>query len=123
MEYIVKTIAHEGKCFDFSFEFDPSNEALTLFLLDDFPEFTAFYLSAIDKVLRGESKKEELTGNSSSVEFGPENTKIENLLPPDENESATCVVNTKELRQVMDEWLARRKEFREKQNAQKEGNK
>ena len=117
MEYIVRKIMHEGKCHGIAFEFNPPNEVLTLYLLDDFSEFTDFYLPAIDKVLRGESEKEELAGNSSYIEFGPVNTFLENLFPADDNVPETCTLDTKELRQVMDEWLEaerKRKEAAEK---------
>ena len=117
MKYAVNYFIYNGKPEHVLFDFVPPNETLTCFLVDDFSAFKTMYLDAIDKVLRGESGKEELTGNSSYIEFGPVNTFLENLFPADDNVPETCTLDTKELRQVMDEWLEaerKRKEAAEK---------
>ncbi len=121
MQYAINHIIREGKPEHILFDFIPPNGTLTCFLLSDFLSFRTAYLDAIDKVLRGESKKEELTGNDSYIAFGPETTFLENLFPLNDDVPETCTLDTKELRQVMDEWLERHAQFEaEKEQLERE---
>ena len=121
MDYVVNEIFHDGEAIEIIFDFVPPNGTLTCFLVSDFLNFQDCCLLAIDKVLQGESEKEEVTGNDTYVEFGPETTFLENMFPPDENVPETCTVDTKELRQVMDEWIARHAQFETEKEQRKRG--
>jgi hypothetical protein len=79
--------------------------------LDDFTALSKDYLEMFDRVLSGTSKRESACGNCCSFVADKDKTTIEFLYPEDEGEPETCTVNTQELRNLMDDWLAKRKEF------------
>ncbi len=107
MKYTVRPFVNEGKTEDVLFDFIPPNNVLSCFLVADLGFFPETYMTAIDAVLDGKSKKEELSGNDTTVVFRPEKTTIESLWTEKQGAPAPCVVNTLELRQVMVEWLSR----------------
>ncbi|MBO7499901.1 MAG: hypothetical protein J6T45_00930 [Fibrobacterales bacterium] len=106
MKYAVRPFVNEGKTEEILFDFIPPNEVLSCFLVADFGFSPETYIAAINAVLDGKSEKEDLDGNDTNVVFGPEKTTIESLWTEEQGAPAPCVVNTRELRQVMDEWLS-----------------
>lgn len=106
MKYTVRPFVNEGKTEEILFDFIPPNEILSCFLVADLGFFPETYMAAIDAVLDGKSEKEDLDGNDTNVVFEPEKTTIESLWTEEQGAPAPCVVNTRELRQVMDEWLS-----------------
>ena len=90
------------------------SEVLTSFLYSDVTPFEDWIKADFDKVISGESEYEEVNGNVCSAEIGPVTTKIyDNLIEDDEEYYASCCeVDTKELRQLIDEWCEKVREFK-----------
>lgn len=111
MKYRIKYIEHQGKLDDIVFVFEKKFRILSHFL-DDVDSFSKEYLEIFDNILSGRVEKDSATGNSCSFDADREKTLIEFLYPENE-ESESCVVNTRELRSLMEEWLQKRAEFLE----------
>lgn len=90
------------------------SEVLTSFLYSDVTPFEDWIKADFDRVISGESEYEEVNGNVCSAEIGPVTTKIyDNLIEDDEEYYASCCeVDTKELRQLIDEWCEKVREFK-----------
>ena len=85
-------------------------EILSTFLESDVSPFEEWIKSSFDKVLSGESEYEEVNGNVCCAEISPKTTKVYDNLVEDAIGN-WCEVDTKELRQLIDEWCDKQKEF------------
>lgn len=86
-------------------------EILATFLESDVSPFEEWIKSSFDKVLSGESEYEEVNGNVCCAEISSKTTKVYNNLAEDAIGN-WCEVDTKELRQLIDEWCDKIREFR-----------
>ena len=89
---------------------------LATFLESDVIPFEEWIKSDFDRVLSGQSDYWEINGNICHVEIKPDQTKVfDNLVESDEEYFSTCCeVDTKELRQLIDEWCDKVREFKSK---------
>ena len=89
-------------------------ETLNTFLCSDVRPFEEWIKSDFDKVLSGEIISKEISGNVCCAEINLKNTKIYNMLIEDDDEyyETCCEVDTKELRQLIDEWCDKVREFK-----------
>ena len=65
----------------------------------------------VDRVLSGESEYEEVNGNVCCSEISPKTTKVYDNLAEDAMGN-WCEVDTKELRQLIDEWCDKVRKFK-----------
>lgn len=86
-------------------------EILATFLESDVSPFEEWIKSSFDKVLSGESEYEEVNGNVCCAEISSKTTKVYNNLAEDAIGN-WCEVDTKELRQLIEEWCDKVREFR-----------
>jgi hypothetical protein len=85
-------------------EFDERKyELLSTFLESDVQAFEEWIKIAFDKVLSGESEYQEINGNVCCTEINPITTKIYDNLA-DDAMGNWCEVDTRELRQIIEEW-------------------
>ena len=82
---------------------DDKFQLLNTFFFIEIGAFSEWVKELFDKVLSGESKYEELTGNACTAEISPKTTKIFDALA-DDGMGHWCEVDTKELRMLIDEW-------------------
>ena len=89
-------------------------ETLNTFLCSAVRPFEEWIKSDFDKVLSGEIISKEISGNVCCAEINFKNTKIYNMLIEDDDEyyETCCEVDTKELRQLIDEWCDKVREFK-----------
>ena len=89
-------------------------ETLNTFLCSDVRPFEVWIKSDFDKVLSGEIISKEISGIVCCAEINFKNTKIYNMLIEDDDEyyETCCEVDTKELRQLIDEWCDKVREFK-----------
>jgi len=89
-------------------------ETLNTFLCSDVRPFEEWIKSDFDKVLSGKIISKEISGNVCCAEINFKNTKIYNMLIEDDDEyyETCCEVDTKELRQLIDEWCDKVREFK-----------
>lgn len=77
--------------------------AVSLFLLDDVQGDGSVWLQRIDTVLEGKAASEELTGNTTTVTIGPEESRLfHNLML----EPTHCTISTRLLRKLIVEWVS-----------------
>ena len=86
-------------------------ETLNTFLCSDVRPFEEWIKSAFDRVLSGESEYEEVNGNVCCAEISPKTTKVYDNLAEDAMGN-WCEVDTKELRQLIDEWCDKVRKFK-----------
>ena len=86
-------------------------EILSTFLESDVSPFEEWIKSAFDRVLSGESEYEEVNGNVCCAEISPKTTKVYDNLAEDAM-GTWCEVDTKELRQLIDEWCDKVQKFK-----------
>lgn len=86
-------------------------EILSTFLESDVSPFEEWIKSSFDKVLSGESEYEEVNGNVCCAEISPKTTKVYDNLAEDAMGN-WCEVDTKELRQLIDEWCDKVRELK-----------
>ena len=86
-------------------------EILSTFLESYVSPFEEWIKSAFDRVLSGESEYEEVNGNVCCVEISPKTTKVYDNLAEDAMGN-WCEVDTKELRQLIDEWCDKVRKFK-----------
>ena len=86
-------------------------EILSTFLESDVSPFEEWIKSAFDRVLSGESEYEEVNGNVCCVEISHKTTKVYDNLAEDAMGN-WCEVDTKELRQLIDEWCDKVRKFK-----------
>lgn len=116
INYTVRYIKFNDKIDDLVFDFVGNNKLLTTFLSSDVTPFEDWIKADFDRVLSGESEYEEISGNVCCAEISPKTTKIYDNLMEDEEEyySTCCEVDTRELRQLIDEWCDKVREFKKK---------
>ena len=90
-----------------------NNQTLNMYLNSDVKPFEEFMKSAFDKVLSGEEDSMEVGGNICCALIHPDNTKIYDTLADSDEayEASCCEVNTKELRELIEEWCDKVREF------------
>ena len=86
-------------------------EILSTFLESDVSPFEEWIKSSFDKVLSGESEYEEVNGNVCCAVISTKTTKVYDNLVEDAIGN-WCEVDTKELRQLIDEWCDKVREFK-----------
>ena len=86
-------------------------QLLTTFMSSDVTPFEEWTKEAFDKVLSGESEYEEVNGNVCCAEISSKTTKVYDNLAEDAMGN-WCEVDTKELRQLIDEWCDKVREFK-----------
>ena len=86
-------------------------EILSTFLESDVSPFEEWIKSDFDRVISGESEYEEVNGNVCCAEISPKTTKIYDNLAEDAMGN-WCEVDTKELRQLIEEWCDKVREFK-----------
>lgn len=86
-------------------------EILSTFLESDVVPFEEWIKADFDKVLSGKSEYEEVNGNVCGIEIRQTTTKVFNNLAED-GRGNWCEVDTKELRQLIDEWCEKVREFK-----------
>lgn len=88
---------------------------LSIFFQSDVTPFEDWIKADFDKVLSGESEYEEVNGNVCCAEISPKTTKIYDNLAEDAMGN-WCEVDTMELRQLIDEWCDKVREFKKEHN-------
>lgn len=93
-----------------------NSETLNTFLNSDIRPFEEWIKSDMDKVLSGEKLSTEINGNVCHVVINAETTLIYDMLIENDDEyyASCCEVNTKELRELIDEWCDRVREFKKR---------
>ena len=86
-------------------------EILSTFLESDVTPFETWIKAAFDRVLSEKSRYEEVNGNACCAEISYNTTKIYDNLAADAM-GKWCEVDTKELRQLIDEWCDKVREFK-----------
>lgn len=86
-------------------------QLLTTFMSSDVTPFEDWIKADFDKVLSGESEYEEVNGNVCCAEISLSTTKVYDNLAEDAMGN-WCEVDTKELRQLIDEWCDKVREFK-----------
>ena len=88
-------------------------EILSTFLEDDVTPFEEWIKENFDMVIEGKESKREIAGNVCGVEITLQKTMIYDMLAED-GMGNWCEVDTKELRQLIDEWCDKVREFKRK---------
>lgn len=116
LNYKIKYIEFNGNVDDIVFDFGEGKDVLSMFLSSDVTPFEEWIKESFDDVLSGKIGTKTVDGNVCSAEISPTYTKIFDMLVEDEGEyySTCCEVNTKELRQVIDEWCDEVRKFKDK---------
>ena len=93
---------------------DQEYQQVAQFLMSDIQGADGTYVfEAIDKVLSGESEKEELNGNVCGVEIHKDITKIYDNLAED-GMGNWCQIETEELRELVEIWSEEVRKFNDK---------
>lgn len=111
-KYVIYEITKDKK--DISIICNCKNaETLNTFLYSDVRPFEAWIKSDLDKVLSGKIDSKEIRGNVCYVKINPKTTQIYDMLIEDDTEyhAVCCEVDTKELRQLIEEWCDKAREF------------
>lgn len=92
---------------------DQKYKLLSTFLQCDVLPFEAKIKQIFDKVLLGQSDCEEVSGNVCFIEITDTITRIYDGLIEDDDQYNTscCELNTKELRELIDEWCNKVREY------------
>ena len=114
MKYRIEEYKLKNGIEDISIIFDEKYQLLTTFMSCDVLPFEKWIKSDFDKVLSGEIISKEISGNVCCAEINFKNTKIYNMLIEDDDEyyETCCEVDTKELRQLIDEWCDKVQKFK-----------
>ena len=114
MKYRIEEYKLKNGIEDISIIFDEKYQLLTTFMSCDVLPFEEWIKSDFDKVLSGEIISKEISGNVCCAEINFKNTKIYNMLIEDDDEyyETCCEVDTKELRQLIDEWCDKVQKFK-----------
>lgn len=87
---------------------EEEHQMIGTFLANDVDAFDYWITDTIDAVLAGEKEEDSFGGNVCSIYITPETTTIENDLSQEEE---PCIVDTKELRGLIGEYLEKKSEF------------
>ncbi len=86
-------------------------EILSTFLESDVTPFETWIKSIFDRVLSGRTQYEEVNGNACCAEITLKTTKVYDNLAEDAMGN-WCEVDTQELRQIIEEWCEKVREFK-----------
>ena len=111
MKYRIEEYKLKNGIEDISIIFDEKYQLLTTFMSCDVLPFEKWIKSGFDKVLSGKSEYEEVNGNVCCAEISPKTTKVYDNLAEDAMGN-WCEVDTKELRQLIDEWCDKVQKFK-----------
>ena len=111
MKYRIEEYKLKNGIEDISIIFDEKYQLLTTFMSCDVLPFEKWIKSGFDRVLSGKSEYEEVNGNVCCAEISPKTTKVYDNLAEDAMGN-WCEVDTKELRQLIDEWCDKVREFK-----------
>ncbi len=111
MKYRIEEYKLKNGIEDISIIFDAKYQLLTTFMSCDVLPFEEWIKSAFDRVLSGKSEYEEVNGNVCCAEISPKTTKVYDNLAEDAMGN-WCEVDTKELRQLIDEWCDKVRKFK-----------
>lgn len=89
---------------------DKSKEVLSTFLEFEIDDFGDIIVPLIDKVLHNKSEFEEFNGNAVGIRISEDKSHIYSLFDFEDNEE-NCIIETKELRNLIDIWLKKLDEF------------
>ena len=114
MKYRIEEYKLKNGIEDISIIFDEKYQLLTTFMSCDVLPFEKWIKSGFDRVLSGKIISKEISGNVCCAEINFKNTKIYNMLIEDDDEyyETCCEVDTKELRQLIDEWCDKVQKFK-----------
>ena len=107
--FINSGVANNGMKIDMFL--DQSGKIISAFMSCDVLPFEKWIKSGFDRVLSGESEYEEVNGNVCCAEISPKTTKVYDNLAEDAMGN-WCEVDTKELRQLIDEWCDKVQKFK-----------
>ena len=111
MKYRIEEYKLKNGIEDISIIFDEKYQLLTTFMSCDVLPFEKWIKSGFDRVLSGKSEYEEVNGNVCCAEISPKTTKVYDNLAEDAMGN-WCEVDTKELRQLIDEWCDKVRKFK-----------
>ena len=111
MKYRIEEYKLKNGIEDISIIFDEKYQLLTTFMSCDVLPFEKWIKSGFDRVLSGKSEYEEVNGNVCCAEISPKTTKVYDNLAEDAM-GDWCEVDTKELRQLIDEWCDKVQKFK-----------
>ena len=111
MKYRIEEYKLKNGIEDISIIFDEKYQLFTTFMSCDVLPFEKWIKSGFDRVLSGESEYEEVNGNVCCAEISPKTTKVYDNLAEDAMGN-WCEVDTKELRQLIDEWCDKVQKFK-----------
>ncbi len=93
------------------FEDPQVDRLLSEFIMYDAAAFTDELKAELDKVLSGESDGANISWNDFYTEIRPDVTKVSCDLLNDDYIEESCEVNTRDLRELVEEWCREKKEF------------
>ena len=104
---------HTGDKYSFCPEFEDkaADRVLSEFLMSDVSTFPDEVLELLDRVLSGQSEHEECSWNACYSEIDPDVSKIYCDLLNDDLIEESCEVNTRDLRELVEEWCREKKKF------------
>ena len=111
MKYWIEEYKLKNGIEDISILFDEKYQLLTTFMSCDVLPFEKWIKSGFDSVLSGESVNVEVYGYVCCADLSPKSTKVYDNLAEDAMWN-WCEVDTKELRQLIEEWCDKVREFR-----------
>lgn len=88
-------------------------ELVATFLMSDIQGYPLYIIEALENVLNEKNEYEELNGNVCGVEIRKEKTIVYDNLA-DDGMGNWCEIETEELRELVDIWINKLKEFRDK---------
>lgn len=93
------------------FEDPQVDRPLSEFIMYDAAAFTDELKAELDKVLSGESDGSDISWNDFYTEIRPDVTKVSCDLLNDDYIEESCEVNTRDLRELVEEWRREKKKF------------
>jgi hypothetical protein len=114
-KYEIFSIPSGGKDFRIIFE-NHQYFPVFAFLHSDASQFENWIKQEFDDVLSGKVECVEESGNGTFYSIHKDKTRIELLFPPNDNDEIWCEVDTKELKNLVDEFCEKRREFKKSEN-------
>ena len=94
---------------------DKSKEIIAAFLEFELDDFGNIIVPLIDKVLKDKSEAEEFNGNAVGIKILKDKCHIYSLLDYEDAEE-DCIIETRELRNLIDVWFNKLEEFHKSNN-------
>lgn len=114
MKYTIEYVVIQGKKKDIVFDFGKEHSLISIFLTGESNLLDTF-LENIDSVLSGKFERAEVSGDLCEAQIDKENTKIVYQYPDEDDEEDGIIneetISTVELKQLIVEYAAKRKEF------------